>query len=94
MATVELGEAAQPFRRSCGKQRQKGKTMQIEISRLDSNAQRVLVGTWDSYAEAKHDAARLFEILHFEADPDFVDCADFFTSSGAVYAIQPKGFAL
>lgn len=65
--------------------------MATEIHEWSGNTKRV-IGTFDSFAEAKSFAETELGALHMEDDADYDGCADAYLSDGRVIAIQPVNF--
>jgi hypothetical protein len=66
----------------------------IEISQVTGWGRREVVADAPTFEDAEQLARERWEVLAFELDADYSDCADFFTASGEVFAIQPQGFRL
>jgi hypothetical protein len=71
----------------------RNKPMTINILRSGTGPRQVMA-TAPDFATAKQTAQTMFDIVHIDDDADFHDCADFITSSGEVFAIQPEGFTI
>jgi hypothetical protein len=54
---------------------------------------REVVATADTFAAAK-EKVNAMGVEFMEDDADHADCADAYTKSGRILAIQPKGFKL
>lgn len=55
---------------------------------------RRIVASAPSFADAVELARELFAVAFIEEDADFPGCADFITSTGGLYCIEPEGFTL
>ena len=58
-------------------------------ARCGATFRKIVFASFASFEEAKSAAYDLFVIAYFEDDTDYPGCADFITSSGALYAIDP-----
>lgn len=61
----------------------------IAITEVTTPTTRHTFKTFPTFAEAVDFAKSNFSIVHFEIDANNTDAADFFTTHGIVYAIQP-----
>lgn len=65
----------------------------LETSDRPGGPRRIIAAA-PSLADAIELARELLPVAFLEVDADYPDCADFITSTGGVYCIQPEGFTL
>ena len=65
----------------------------FEILEFPTPSQRIVLGTFPSFDEAK-DAVTAMGVIHMEDDDDYPGCADAYLTDQRIICVQPVGFKI